>query len=128
MAVKTIYSDSYKSAHRISNTFGATPSDESDVQKVDISTLTAPSGGSPSKVTVDKLDWAIDGINYVILEFDRTTDVEIDTLTGHHSRDYCKYGGLHDDGSGGNGDIILTTDGVTDGGAYDIFIELRHED
>lgn len=127
MAVKTIYSDNHKSAHRISNTFGATPSDESDAQKIDISTLTGPGGSAPSSVTVNRINWNIDGINHVILEWDHTSDAEIDTLTRAESRDYTRYGGFQDHGSGGNGDIILTTDGATEGGSYDIFLELKHE-
>lgn len=126
MAVDTIYSDNYRSAHRISNTFTGT-SDETDVQKVDISTLVGPDGSAPSSVTVEKLQWTVGGLNWVMLEWDHTTDAEIDTLSGSDARDYSRYGGFHDDGSGGNGDIILSTDGAAAGGSYDIYLELKHE-
>lgn len=127
MAVDAIYSDSYKSAHRISNTFGATPNDEADVQKIDISTLTGPDGSAPTSVTVERIQWMVNGIDYVTLEWDHTTDEEIDTLSGSESRDYTRYGGFHDSGTGGTGDIILSTSGATEGGSYDIYIELKHE-
>jgi hypothetical protein len=99
---------------------------ESDVTKVDISTLLTGSGGVPTYTAIERIDWAVWGFNYVLLEWDHTTDDEIATLAGVGSLDWTYEGGNVDPrSSGGTGDILLTTSGTTANSGYDITIRLR---
>lgn len=105
---------------------------ESAVTKVDISTLTAPSGkaGAPGTAAtytaIDKIEYQVNGFNYVKLAWDHTTDDEIAILSGNGCIDAKAFGGIVDPKStGGTGDILLTTDGAIDGASYDITIWLR---
>lgn len=101
---------------------------ESGVVKVDKSAKTGPNGSEPSKFKVMEINWNVQGFNYVTLDFDRGTDVEIDVLSGSGYKSYEAFGGLVDDGSGGTGDVILTTDGGADGSTYTITMFLVKKD
>lgn len=98
---------------------------EVDAIKVDKSTLTGPIGLEPSKLVIEELEWNLRGYNYIILEWDRTTDQEIAILASSGYKDYRPYGGLVDNASGGTGDVVLTTSGAAAGAAYDISMVLR---
>ncbi len=99
---------------------------ESDVTKVDISTLLNAAGQTATYTTIERIDWAVWGFNYVLLEWDHTTDDEIATLAGVGSLDWTYEGGNVDPrSSGGTGDILLTTSGTTANSGYDITIRLR---
>lgn len=101
---------------------------ESAVVKVDKSTLTGLNRSEPSKLVVESIDWMVDGMT-VELFFDRTSDVKIATLVGTGYTDYkCPAGGLQDTGTGGTGDIILTSTGATSGDSYKILLTLRKKD
>lgn len=101
---------------------------ESAVVKVDKSTLIGLDGAEPSKLVVESIDWMVDGMT-VELFFDRTSDVKIATLVGSGYTDYmCPGPGLQDTGTGGTGDIILTTTGASAGDSYKILLVLRKKD
>lgn len=102
---------------------------ESNVAKIDISTLTGPKGFSVSSTVIEEIEWNIQGFSYVLLEWDHTTDDEIAVLSGVGYKTYREVGGLVDpQSSGGTGDIILTTAGGASGSTYDIYIVLRLRD
>ena len=99
---------------------------EIDAIKVDKSTLIGPLGVEPSKLVVEEIEWNLQGYNYVILEWDRTSDQEIAILgTSSGYKNYRPVGGLCDNATGGTGDVVLTTSGATAGASYDISIVLR---
>lgn len=100
-------------------------SGESGAVKIDKSTLTGMNGAEPSKFAVNKIVSNVDGMR-VDIYFDRGTDVKIATCgQGWQVRDFHKFGGFVDTGSGGTGDVILTTTGHTSGDSYDILIDVR---
>jgi hypothetical protein len=64
------------------------------------------------------------------LYWDRDTDEVAEVLSGVGMFDYSKWGGLHDPkrdealGANSTGDILLSTDGASDGDSYNIIISL----
>lgn len=99
---------------------------ESAVTKVDVSTLTTASGSTPTYTTVYRIEYSVSGFNYVTLYWDATADDEIATLSGQGVIDVSMEGGITDPKSTGTtGDIKLTTDGGSDGSAYDITVWLK---
>lgn len=99
---------------------------ESLVAKVDISTLTDGHGEAATRSTIDLIEYAVNGMNYVVLEWNHDTNDEIAVLKGNGVVDWAAFGGKTDPSTtGGDGDIVLTTDGAADGDSYDITIHLR---
>lgn len=93
---------------------------EAAVQKVDISALP----GAPSKVKINKVDFATFGMSVSVL-FDHTADDRVLVLQGQGCMDFCGVGGLHDPASaGGTGDILFTTNGAQDGSTYTVVLDL----
>lgn len=101
---------------------------ETDVIKVDKSTLLGPNGSEPTKFVIEELEWVIQGFDYILLEFDHTTDSTVETLALAGFKNYRDVGGMVDNGTGGTGDLILTSVRPTAGGSYDISIVLRLKD
>lgn len=101
---------------------------ETGVIKVDKSALIGPNGKEPTKLVIEKIEYAVDGMS-VRLYWDHTTDDEIAVLTGAGFFDWTDSGGLVDPGSAGDtGDILLTTVGHTAGDSYNITLWLRLKD
>jgi hypothetical protein len=96
-------------------------SSESDVKKVDISTLI----GTPTAVIIDQVWFTVSGMA-VLIEFDHTTDDEALALQGTGYQDYRGAGGITDPGStGGTGDILFTTVGQAANDSYTIILDIR---
>lgn len=94
---------------------------ETDAVKVDISTLTKLDGTVPTKTAVKEIQWNMQGITSVRLEWDHATDDLITVLSGSGYMDLSNTPGLIDPGSaGGTGDIVATTAGAVSGGTYHI--------
>lgn len=121
---KTLYSGKrYHIVHRTNRSDGT---GESAVTVVDISTLTDANGVACNYSVVDRIEYSVWGFNYVVLDWDHTTDDEIATLSGQGVIDWTEMGGKVDPKSaGGTGDILLTTDGGADGSGYDITLYVR---
>lgn len=118
-----VYSSPRKYVVRLTNISDGTG--ESAVVKVDKSALTGPTGAAPSKLMVEKIEYACSGMQ-VRLHWDATTDDEIAMLDGAGFFDWTEVGGLEDPASTGTtGDIILTTFGHGVGDAYTITLYLR---
>ncbi len=105
---------------------------ESDVTKVDISTFNDPNGVAATYSIIERIDYAVGGAGYVLLEWDHTTDDEICVLTGQGCEDWRPTGGLVDPRTaGGTGDILLSTVGTgaaisgTNIITYDLTIYMR---
>ena len=121
-----VFSGTRRRVVRLTNVSDGTG--ESAVVKVDKSTLTGPDGTEPTKLVVEKIEYATSGMQ-VRLFWDHTTDDEIAILDGHGCMDWSAVGGLVDPASAGEtGDIVLTTSGHTSGDTYTITLYLRLKD
>ncbi len=101
-------------------------SGESDAIKVDKSAFTV-SGAEPGSLTLMEADGQMSGYAGLTLEWDRGTDVKIfEVAPGSFYKDF-RPDGKRDSGSGGTGDVVLTTTSPTSGGRYDITLRMRKE-
>ena len=99
---------------------------ETNVTKIDVSTLTNAFGNTATKLTVDRIEYSVWGIDYVELKFDADTDDVLALLKGQGVIDWSLEGGYTDPQStGATGDLLLTTSGATSGGGYDITLWTR---
>ncbi len=122
----TVHDGLYRQTVHLTNESDGTG--ESAVAKVDISTKThgGPNGIAATYSVIDLIEYSVSGFNYVVLEWDHTTNDEIAVLSGQGVVDWRDVGGKADPQSGGGtGDILLTTDGALDGAHYDITIHYR---
>lgn len=100
---------------------------ESAVVKIDVSAITFAGGRVPTYVTIDMIEYDIQGMDSVRLLFDATTDDEVAVLpAGTGCIDFSGYGGKTDPKSSGTtGDVLLTTNGQASGATYDLRIHFR---
>jgi len=102
---------------------------ETNVVKVDKSTLTGPDGTEPSMLAIEKVQWCIGGYTSVKISFDHTTDVNALVLApGCGSFDFSAFGGMQITAAGDTGDIMFTTAGTTATNNYCITLTLRKID
>lgn len=106
---------------------------ESNVVKADKSTLTGPGAGEPTRLDIAEARWAMQGMNSVRISWDHTTDDMGLVLSGSGydlfdaiNTNGAALTGLQDPASsGGTGDVLLTTQGATANGTYDITLTFR---
>ena len=96
---------------------------ETTVSKIDISTLTSD-GRTPVRLSLISIDGNSIGMITTLL-WDHTSDVVIGEFSGDIIMDFDKLGGKHDTGSGGTGDILITTAGHTSGDSYNLITKWR---
>jgi len=113
--------------HHIRITNESDGTGESAVVKIDMSGITAFGNEVIKAVDVDRIFGMVGGFNYVVLEWDASTNDEIVVLApGTFDFDFRDQGGLRNPlSASATGDIQLTTDGAIDGAAYTITIEGR---
>lgn len=109
--------------------------EETNVIKVDRSTLLSTAGIEPTLMSIDTVRWCIQGMTYVKLSWDHTTDDVAMLLANSGYEDFTDaYGateldkrGIASDpnSAGGTGDLFLSTVGAGSGKTYDITILLR---
>lgn len=92
---------------------------------VDKSAFTV-SGAEPSKLRVMACQFAVQGMSYALLEWNRGTDVVIARLSGNGYIDWYPEG-KNDSGTGGDGDIVFTPVGAASGATADFTLWLRKE-
>lgn len=103
---------------------------ESQVKKVDKSTLVGPNGSEPTHLAIEKIEYDVSSMK-VKLEWDHTNDETIAILQGDGFLDWYKDGKsarLIDVETGGTGDILLTTANEATGDGYDITLHIRLKD
>lgn len=122
-----VYEDPQRMVIKLTNLSDGTG--ESAVTKVDKSTFTGPNGLEPSSLVIEKVTSDGAGMD-VYLYVDHTTAVPIARIggLGRYSKNFRDVGGLQTAGSGGTGDIILTTTGHSSGDSYDITLYIRKKD
>ena len=99
---------------------------ETNVVKVDLSTLRMPDGQAPLSLAVESVRYSISGFTSITLKWDRISDIKICTLPPHSA--YLEFNPilcLNDSGADGTGDIILTSAGASAGDTYDITLTLK---
>lgn len=100
---------------------------ESGVVKINISDHLNEAGATATVIVLEKLEYSVQGFTTVTLLFDHTADVTVAILNDleEGTKDWTKVGGIVDNGSGGAGDLLLTTAGDTAGDTYDITLTYR---
>lgn len=120
-----------KNRYIINVTGAYSAADETDTVIVDLSTLTGPDGTAATKLKINEVTWAVGaGFDYVLLEWDATTDQVIDYFQGQGYMDYRLFGGKIPDSTAGGytGDLILTTSGGAAGDTYSFLIDCTLKD
>ena len=122
-ATRYLIKGSNKVVVNVTGTFSG--ADETDTVVIDLSTLVGPEGTPPTAVRIAEITWAVGpGFDYVLLEWEHTTDDVVDYFQGQGFMDYLQYGGKNDPRSaGGTGDLILTTAGGAAGDSYSFLIK-----
>jgi hypothetical protein len=94
---------------------------EALVPKVILSNMSLENGVLPARTSIKEIQWSIQGFSNVQLYWDRPTDVLAAILaTGNGYMEFGALGMSSDVGSGGTGDILLTTVNNIAGATYDI--------
>ena len=108
---------------------------ESNVIKIDKSTLLGPGNIEPSCLDIQVVRWAVQGFSYVKLAWDHTTD-DTGMVLCNSGFDDFRFDVDHKDApfnaanrdprsAGGTGDMLLTTAGAVSGASYDITLMVR---
>ncbi len=99
---------------------------ETDVVKVDMSTLTTYEGASVNMLSIYEIMWNVKGFNSVKVSFDGAPSDDALMLSGEGYRNYYSKGGYVDPTSGSpTGDILFTTNGGTAGSVYNVTMRLK---
>ena len=98
---------------------------ESAVAKIDVSAFENSQGEAGTKIQIERIEYAVNGFNYVHVYWDHASDITVAVLAGSGINDYSYFGGFSDPGAGGTGDLTFTTDGGSDGASYDITIYFK---
>ena len=97
---------------------------ETNVAKIDISGLAKPDGTAPTKVSIERVQFAISPTMLVKISTDHTSDDTIAVLTG--TDDISFDVPIIDPASaGGTGDVLFSTVGAGANDTYDITLYLR---
>lgn len=92
---------------------------ETNAIVVDLSTLSADGYGVlPNQLTVDIIQYDVSGFGSITLKYDETTDVPFADLSG--SGTFVIPSGRVDTGTGGTGDILISTNTPAAGAMYTI--------
>lgn len=99
---------------------------ETDALKVDKSTLVGINGTEPDSLVLLRAEYSIQGFEAVKLTWDRDADVTSLVMSGDDYRDFTKQGGMLDTGTGGAGDIFVSTIGsAATNDTYDITLHFK---
>lgn len=131
MAAATRYLVKGSNKIEINVTGAFSAADETDTVVVNLSTLTGPDGTPPTAVRIDEITWSISpGFDYVLLEWDHTTDDVVDYFSGQGYITYKERSGGKNDprSAGGTGNLILSTVGGAAGDAYSFLISATLKD
>lgn len=99
---------------------------ETDVVKVDLSTLLLENGLPATSVCLMEAEWDVQGFSSVELIWDDATPAVMKELSGRGYVNYGPYSYLKDpDPGSGSGDILLTSYGAAADATYDITLVLK---
>ena len=101
---------------------------ESNVAKIDKSSLVGPNGLEPDGLTLLNATYSVQGFEGVKISWDHTSDVTAAVLTGDNFDTWERHGGQHDTGSGGTGDVLVSTIGTPAANdTYDITLHFKKQ-
>lgn len=118
VTIKTLASGKDKSVFLLTNVSDG--SGESNVKKIDISALP----GAPTRVKISRMEWAVRDMSVEIF-FDRSSP---DRAFICNKAGRLSIEGIQDDGTGGTGDIHVTTHDAMNRDTYSIIIEVKAEE
>ena len=99
---------------------------EAAVSKIDKSTLVNANGVEPDTLKLMCAEYSIQGFSAVQILWDHTADTTAAILSGDGSMDWSWCGGVKDAGTGGLGDVLLTTLGTAVANdTYDITLKFK---
>lgn len=127
MAVTATVTKLFEGAKHVHYQFTGVSSDTTDeaaVQKIDISTLTSD-GRTPVRLSLIDIHGDSSGFGGVEFLWDRDTDVTIGVYSNDVEVSYDRVGGNHDTGTGGSGDILVTTHGAIADATYNFVTKWR---
>ena len=94
---------------------------ETNVIKIDKSTLTDVIGVEPPRIIIQTARWGIQGFSYIKITWDHATDATALVLNGNGYDSWEDAGGLRDTLlNDSTGDLFLTSIGAASGATYDI--------
>ncbi len=124
VTTNVIFNGSTRYAARFTNISDGTG--ETNVIKVDISTLTLPDGTPCTRCAFEELKWDVHGFSSVKASWDHNTDDTAEVMSGQGTVSYAHLGYMFDPASaGGTGDVLFTTNGPVAGATYDITLVLQ---
>jgi hypothetical protein len=102
---------------------------EDDAIKMKRTDLLTSSGGIPTKLVIDKIQYEVSGM-VVTVSYNNINDEVVAILTGSDIIDFTPHGGFvpvsDDDNEGG--DIVFSTEQETLGDSYNIILTVRPKD
>jgi hypothetical protein len=99
---------------------------ESDVKKIDLSTLVGNNGVVPTYFTVDEIEATVDGMTVELLIMGTTPKVLAILAPGITKLNYREQGGLTIQNTGTNAsDLAITTNGQASGSSYTVKLDIR---
>ena len=98
--------------------------DETAVVKIAIGDMVNPSGETATKFVLESVVYDVQGFTGIYLSFDRVPENRAFTMGGDAvgEQDFTRIGGIVDTGSGGTGNLLLTTRGGSVLDTYNIII------
>jgi len=124
VTTNVVFQGSTRYAARFTNISDGTG--ETNVIKVDISTLTLPNGQPCTSTAIEEIKWDVQGFEAVKISWDHNTDDTAEVCSGQGTVSYQHLGYLFDPAStGGTGDVLFSTIGPTSGATYDITLVLQ---
>lgn len=118
VTTSVLRNDAYTYAIHLTNISDGTG--ETNVVKVDKSGLIGPDGTEPTSLSLVSARWSMQGFTYVTVLWDHTSDVTAMVMSGNGYENFEESDGKKDSGSGGAGDVLLSTVGAAAGSTYDI--------
>jgi hypothetical protein len=102
---------------------------ETDVQKIDISSITLPNRSdlSPESLALEKVEATVNGFSYIRLYWERTAGNNTMVILPQGETNLCLKEKLIDPGHGaaGTGDVYLTSVGAASGDSYVIRLRFK---
>jgi hypothetical protein len=124
VTAKTIFKGTHRAVYQFTNVSDG--SGETNVKKIDISTLSVDPRFSTAPTTINITRVFFNTYNMgVKISYNHTTPDVVLALDGSSNFDMTSFGGITDPGStGGDGSLLFSTIGAVNGAVYSIIMEV----